>query len=56
MTAYEIDGGTVRLELVGPDEPAPAGALAADLETAWGIPVDLTVVWTPAQRDRATAP
>jgi uncharacterized hydrophobic protein (TIGR00271 family) len=51
-----VDGRTVELDVAGPDEPAAARQLAADLAAAWGEPVELTIDWTATQEDRATAP
>jgi uncharacterized hydrophobic protein (TIGR00271 family) len=56
VTAYAIEGSSVRLDVAGPDEPAPAADLVVDLGAAWGIDVDLSVVWTPSRLDRAASP
>lgn len=56
VTSYDIEGTTVRIDLAGPDEPAPAAELAADLAAAWETRVDLNVVWTPSRLDRAASP
>lgn len=52
---WAVEGDTVTLLLAGPDAPADAGTLAADLATAFGRPVTVDVEYVPSVRDRAEA-
>ncbi len=56
VTTYDLEGTTLRLDIVGPDEPAAAAELAAELRAAWDRPVEITVSWTPSSLDRAGSP
>lgn len=55
VTSWEIDGDVVRLELEGPDAPAPASTLAGALATTFGQPVSVEIRYTPVTVDRADA-
>jgi uncharacterized hydrophobic protein (TIGR00271 family) len=52
---WSVVGDTVTLLLAGPDAPADAGTLAADLAKAYGAPVTVDVQYVASVRDRAEA-
>ncbi len=56
VTGWSIAGNSVELALRGPDGPADAAPLAADLARAFGAPVELTVSYIATQRQQVAAP
>jgi uncharacterized hydrophobic protein (TIGR00271 family) len=55
VTDYAIDGEAIDLIIAGSEIPADVPALAQELADTLGRPVDLTVVYVPRIRVRATA-
>src|SRR5262249_37762270 len=55
VTAYDIQGDVVELVVAGSELPDGAPGLGAQLDAAWGHPVDLTVTFVPRIQVKADA-
>jgi uncharacterized hydrophobic protein (TIGR00271 family) len=55
VTAYEIDGPRIELEVAGPSAPDDIAGLADDLAVTLGHDIELTVVYVPRFRVEAAA-
>jgi uncharacterized hydrophobic protein (TIGR00271 family) len=55
VTAYDIQGDVVELVVAGSQLPEDVPALAAELASTWGHPVDLTLTYVPRIRVQADA-
>ena len=55
VTAWSLEGDTVRLKLAGPDAPGDPGVLAKELADAYGSPVLVEIEYVPSSYLRAGA-